>query len=158
MAPTKTNSMRRLEAEGVLYEPYYFAPSIHSAQGVAEALGFPVHVVYKSLVVMPPDERPVLVLVAGDRELDLSLLARELGVKKVRMATQKEAEKHTRLQVGGISPLALLDRGFSVYIDLPAVELDELLLSAGRRGINLRLRVEDLVRITGAEWVEATTG
>lgn len=155
MSPRKTNSMRRLEAMGIAYEAYTFDQSIHSAEGVAEAVGLPVEVVYKTLVVMTAEERPLLVLIAGDRELDLGRLAQALDQKKVRMATQKEAERYTRLKVGGISPLALLDRGLDVYIDRPALALEQILLSAGRRGINLRLRVEDLIQITGAEVVDA---
>lgn len=152
----KTNAMRLLEARGIRYEAYYFSPEIHSAEGVARVLGFPARQVYKTLVVAQPEGRPLLVLVPGDRELDLTRLARALGVKKLRMATHREAEAWTGLQVGGISALALLDRGFRVYIDRSALEETEVLVSAGRRGINLRLRVPDLIALTGAQVVEAT--
>jgi Cys-tRNA(Pro)/Cys-tRNA(Cys) deacylase len=157
MPPKKTNAMRLLDKRGIAYETYTFSPSIHSAQGVAEAVGLPVRMVYKTLVVMSPEDQPFLVIIPGDRELDLSHLARVLGVKKVRMATQKEAERKTRLKVGGISPLALLDRGFPTYIDAAAQELEEILVSAGRRGVNVRLRVDDLVAVTEAEVIEASS-
>lgn len=156
MPADKTNAMRLLEARGIPYQTYTFSPAIHSAQGVAEALGLPPHIVYKTLVVMPPQGRPLLVIVPGDRELDLDRLARSLGVKRLRMATQKEAEQSTGLQVGGISALALVDRRWRVYLDRRALELEEVLVSAGRRGVNLRLRVADLIAITGAQVVEAT--
>ena len=158
MSAAKTNTMRLLEAHGIPYEAYTFSPTIHSAQGVAEVLGIPVHVVYKTLVVVPPEGRPLLVLAPGNRKLDLRLLARALGQKKVRMATHEEAEKITGLQVGGISALALPDRGLPVYIDRTALEVEEVLVSAGRRGINLLLRVRDLIAVTGAQPIEATTG
>jgi Cys-tRNA(Pro)/Cys-tRNA(Cys) deacylase len=58
--------------------------------------------------------------------------------------------------VGGISALALLNRGFAVYIDEPAIVLDFILVSAGQRGVNLRLDVDDLVRVTGAEYIDAS--
>jgi len=74
-----------------------------------------------------------------------------------RMATQKEAEAWTGLKVGGISALALSHRGFPVYIDRPAATLDEIVVSAGQRGVDVRLTVPDLVRGTGATFVEATT-
>ena len=153
----KNNAMRLLEKRGIPYQAYTFSPEIHSAQGVAEVLGVPAAEVYKTLVVMPPDGRPLLVLVSGGCELDLHCLAHSLGLKKLRMATQKEAETFTGLQVGGISPLALLDRGFRVYLDRSAMELEELLLSAGQRGKNLRLRVVDLIAVTAAQVVEATS-
>jgi Cys-tRNA(Pro)/Cys-tRNA(Cys) deacylase len=155
--PTKTNAMRLLDKQGIPYETYTFPRDVHSAQGVADTVGLPVRMVYKTLVVMPPEGRPVLVIIPGDRELDLNRLARVLGVKKVRMATQKEAEQKTRLRVGGISPLALLERGFRIYIDAAAQELEEILVSAGRRGINVRLRVADLIAVTGAEAIEVSS-
>ena len=152
----KTNAMRMLEARKIPFETYTFDPDIHSAEGVAEALGLPAHQVYKTLVVVPQQGKPLLVLVSGDRELDLKLLARAVGEKKLSMASYKEAESLTGLQVGGISALALINRGFDVYIDRPATELSHILVSAGCRGINLKLSVKDLIRITRARVIEAT--
>ncbi len=152
----KTNTMRMLEARKIPFETYTFDPDIHSADGVAEALGLPAHQVYKTLVVVRQQGKPLLVLVAGDRELDLKRLARAIGEKKLRMASYKEAESLTGLQVGGISALALTNRSFDVYIDRAATELSHVLVSAGRRGINLKLSVKDLMRITKAKVVEAT--
>jgi Cys-tRNA(Pro)/Cys-tRNA(Cys) deacylase len=152
----KTNAMRMLEAQKIPFEIYTFDPDIHSAEGVAEALGLPTHQAYKTLVVVRPQGKPLLVLVAGDRELDLKRLARTVGEKKLRMASYKEAESLTGLQVGGISALALVNRGFEVYIDRAATELSHVLVSAGCRGVDLMLRVEDLIRITRARVIEAT--
>ena len=155
MAIEKNNAMRLLERRGIPYQAYAFSPDIHSAQGVAEVIGVPASMVYKTLVVMPPEGRPILVLIPGDCELDLHRLARSLDMKKMRMATQKEAEKSTGLQVGGISPLALLDRGLRIYVDRSVLELEEILLSAGQRGKNLRMRVADLIAVTAAQVVDA---
>lgn len=153
----KTNAMRLLDARHVAYETFTFPPEIHSADGVAAILGLPASEVYKTLVVLREKGRPLLVMVAGDRELDLRSLARSVDERSLHIAPQREAERLTGLQVGGISALALLDRHFDVYIDRPALELEHVLVSAGRRGINLRLPVADLVRLTGARVVEATT-
>jgi Cys-tRNA(Pro)/Cys-tRNA(Cys) deacylase len=152
----KTNAMRMLESHKIPFETYTFDPDIHSADGVAEALGLPAHQAYKTLVVVRQQDKPLLVLVAGDRELDLKRLARAVGEKKLHMASYKEAESLTGLQVGGISALALINRGFEVYIDQAATELSHILVSAGCRGIDLMLSVEDLMRITKAKVIEAT--
>lgn len=151
----KTNAMRALEARKVSYETYTFPPEIHSAIGVAEALGVPASQVYKTLVVMRKNGEPLLVLAPGDRELDLKRLAKAVGEKKLRMATHKEAESLTGLHVGAISALALLNRGFEVYIDRAATKLERVLVSAGRQGINLGIGVGDLIRVTKAKVVEA---
>lgn len=151
----KTNAMRVLDAKGVSYQVFVFSPEIHSAEGVAEVLGLSPQEVYKTLVILRERGRPLLVMMAGNRQADLRRLARGVGEKTLRMAHQREAEQITGLQVGGISALALLGRGFDVYIDRPALDLDTLLVSAGRRGVNVRLAVKDLLAVTGARPVEA---
>ena len=153
----KTNSMRLLDASKILYEVYTFSTDIHSASGVAMAIGQPLDHVYKTLVIIRPNNKPLLVIVPGHRKVSLKHLAQVIGEKKLRMATQREAESLTGLQVGGISALALVNRGFDVFLDRSALDLDRIVVSAGRRGINLCLCVEDLVRATGAVFVETTS-
>jgi Cys-tRNA(Pro)/Cys-tRNA(Cys) deacylase len=154
----KNNAMRTLDARKIPYQVYNFPPEIHSAQGVAETFGLSAAEVYKTLVVLRADAggRPMLVMAPGDRELDLKRMAKALDEKKLRMATQKEAEKLTGLKVGGISALPLLNRNFEMYIDRRAAELSHVLVSAGERGINLRLAVADLIEVTGARLIEAS--
>jgi Cys-tRNA(Pro)/Cys-tRNA(Cys) deacylase len=72
------------------------------------------------------------------------------------MATQREAEALTGLQVGGISALALLDRGFRVYVDQVAQTITAFVVSAGQQGMNLRLCVDDFMRVTKARFIEAS--
>ncbi len=161
----KLNSMRLLDQRQISYTVHEFPDTIHSADGVADYLGRPREMVYKTLVVLPasgrPSDRthskPMLVMVAGSRELDLKKLAKAVGQKKVQMAAHKEAEQLTGLQTGGISALALLHKNFSVYLDRPALTLERILVSAGKRGVNLELPVQDLIKITGAKVIEATT-
>lgn len=153
--PPKTNVLRLLDSRKVAYQASSFSVEIHSAEGAAEAMGVPAEQVYKTLVVLRERGRPLLVMVPGGRSLDLRRLAKGLGEKKLRMATQREAESLTGLQVGGISALALLNKGFEAYIDASASRHQEVYISAGQRGLNVRLLVADLVRITGARIVEA---
>jgi Cys-tRNA(Pro)/Cys-tRNA(Cys) deacylase len=154
--PPRTNAMRLLDAQHVDYQVLTFSPDIHSATGVAETLGLDPASVYKTLVVQRAPGKPLLVMIAGHREVDLKALAAAVGEKKLSMATHREAEELTGLQVGGISALMLLNQGFEVCIDRAAQVLDEVVVSAGQRGVNLRLRVADLVQVTGARWVDAT--
>ncbi len=153
----KTNAMRVLDQRKVAYVVHEYSPEIHSAVEAAQAMGQPVERVYKTLVVMreAPRAKPLLVMVPGDRELDLRALARSTGDKKLRMATQKEAELLTGLLVGGIGALALLNRGFEIWIDGAAKEHERICVNAGQRGLNLELRVDDLVRTTNAKWVDS---
>jgi Cys-tRNA(Pro)/Cys-tRNA(Cys) deacylase len=78
--------------------------------------------------------------------------------KKLRMATQREAESLTGLLVGGISPLALLQKGFRIFIDRSALDFDRIYLSGGERGVNLHVAVPDVLRVTGATAVTTHRG
>ncbi len=153
----RTNSMRLLEARGMSYQTFTFPPKHHSALEVAHLAGVPPDLVYKTLVVLRKQGKPCLVMVPGDRELDLKLLAAAIDEKKVKMASQRQAERLTGLQVGGISALALLQKGFDIYIDRTALDQDQIYVSAGRRGVNLRLTVRDLIQVTQAQTVEASS-
>ena len=152
----KLNSMRILEQRKLDFMVREFPDTIHSADGVADHFGLPPEMVYKTLVVLPASGRPMLVMIAGNRELNLKKLAKAVGQKKVQMAAHKEAERLTGLQTGGISALALLHKNFPVYIDRPALELERILVSAGKRGVNLELPVHALIQVTKAKVIEAT--
>ena len=152
----RTNTMRFLDAHQVSYEVNAFSPDIHSARDAAAAMGRDPSTVYKTLVVERSRGKPLLVMLAGDKEADLGVLAASVGEKKLRLALHRDAEALTGLQVGGISALALLNKGFDICIDRAAQGLDQVTISAGQRGLNLSLAVSDLVRVTGARWVETS--
>ena len=167
----KLNSMRVLDARKIPYVAIEYDASreFHSATEAAQLIGAPAESVYKTLVVLrgpstssgqaPKSGKPLLVLIASPREVDLKLLAQSLGdaKRKLRMATQREAESLTGLQVGGISALALLNRGFEIVLDEPALALDQIHISAGQRGVDLCLAVKDLIAVTNAKVVRATS-
>jgi Cys-tRNA(Pro)/Cys-tRNA(Cys) deacylase len=154
----KTNAVRLLDARGVAYQALSYDPAIHSADEVARVLAVPAEQVYKTLVVLrdPPAGRPFLIMVAANREMNPRLLARSLGEKAVKMAPYREAERLTGLQVGGIGALALVGKNFEPCLDRPALTREWLLVNGGRRGLNLRLAVADLIQLTSARIVEAT--
>jgi Cys-tRNA(Pro)/Cys-tRNA(Cys) deacylase len=154
-SPKKSNVIRFLEARRIPYQALTYSVAMRSAAEVARVLGVPAHEVYKTLVVSPPRGRPLLVAIPGPCVLDLKRLAQAIGPKKLRMATQQEAEQLTGLQVGGISALALLERGFQVYLDQSAQALTALLISAGQRGMTLRQCVDDFLSLSKARFVDA---
>jgi Cys-tRNA(Pro)/Cys-tRNA(Cys) deacylase len=153
----KTNAIRLLDAKRISYDVLTYDAEIHSAVGVAEVLSVPAEQVYKTLVVLneEPGSRPLLVMIAGPDELDHRLLARSIGAKATRMAPQREAERLTGLLVGGIGALALVSRPFVPCIERAALSYEWVLVNGGRRGLNLRVGVQDLIDLTGARVVDA---
>ncbi|MEO8538586.1 MAG: aminoacyl-tRNA deacylase [bacterium] len=158
MPAQKPMAIRMLEQRKITHEVFEFDDAIRSAQEVARVTGMPPEQVLKTLVVEqePPKGRPYLVMMPSSVEIDLKVLARSLGVKKLAMASHRDAERHTGLQVGGISALALLGKGFAVLIEETATLFDEVLVSAGQRGYDVRISVSDLIGLTGAQPIRAT--
>lgn len=154
----KTIAMRLLEGKGVPYEAVTYPSDERDATVVAQHLGVPASQVYKTLVVVRQRGKPFLSVIPADRQLDLKKMARNVNEKKLKMATHEEAEKLTRLQVGGISPLALINRGFEIIVDESARQLAEIYVSAGEKGINLKVPVAGLMEVTGARFVDVAEG
>jgi Cys-tRNA(Pro)/Cys-tRNA(Cys) deacylase len=116
-------------------------------------LSVPPEQVFKTIVVVREQPgKAILALVPGDRALDLKALAAALGEKKVHLPTQREAEQLTGLQAGGISPLALINKGFQVIIDQSAQNFPEIHVSGGQRGLNIRLPVDNLASLVRARF------
>ena len=151
MATAKTLAMKLLEGKKVTYRAYSYPSNLRDAEEVARAVGFPAAQVFKTLVVPRLDRgKPLLALIPADARLDLKKLAKATGEKKLKMATHDQAEQLTGLQVGGISPLALVNRGFDVYLDTSGVDLSRIVVSAGERGQQIELDPADLIQLTRA--------
>ena len=157
--PIRNNVTRLLESRKVEYTPTeYDASTFHSADEVAALIGVPAAHVYKTIVVLREEKnrKPLLVMAAGAREIDPRKLAASLGEKKLKVAKHDEAEALTGLQVGSISALALLSKPFDVCIDRPMLDLTHVHISGGQRGLDIKIGVQDLIKLTRAKVVEAT--
>ena len=135
---------------------YDYDAGIESAVQVAEAIGLPAAQVFKTLVALPdqPTRKPMLIIIPGPDTLDLKALAKATNLKKAKMASHAEAESLTGLHTGGISPLALINKGFDVYLSDQAQAFDTIAVSAGQRGANVQLNVKDLVKLTNARLIK----
>lgn len=146
------NITRYLDAHKVAYTAFETPAEKLGAEGTAAILGVPIDLIYKTIVVKRERGKPILAVVPGADELDLKALAAALGEKKVHLPTEKEAEALTGLQAGGISPLALINKGFQVVIDSSAQNHAEIHISGGQRGLNIRLAPADLAHLTRARF------
>jgi Cys-tRNA(Pro)/Cys-tRNA(Cys) deacylase len=149
--PTVNNVTRFLDSRKVSYTAFATPVEKLGALETAEFLNVPPEMVFKTIVVTRDKPRkPVLAVIPGTGVVDLKLLAAFLGEKKVSLPTEREAEELTGLQAGGISPLALINKGFQVVVDDSAQNYSEIHISGGQRGLNIRLSVSALVKLTNA--------
>ena len=146
------NITRLLDNRNIPYQAYELPKEKLGAEEVSHLLDAPLEIVFKSIVITRRGPgKPILAVVPGNKEVDLKALARAVGEKKVSPATQREAEELTRLQAGGISPLALINRGFEILIDRSALDHPVIHISGGERGLNILLAAEDLIQLTGGK-------
>lgn len=162
MALNKTLAMRLLEGKKISYEAVTYDASDRDAEKIALQLEVPPEQVFKTLVVAAPVDgrspnKPLLVIIPANRQLDLKKLAKLIKVKKLKMATHQQAETMTGLQVGGISPLALINKGFTIYLDELAMEQAQIFVSAGERGTQIKLAPADLRKIIGARLADVSS-
>ena len=149
--PIVNNVTRLLDSRKISYTAYELSTEKRGALDTARLLNADPASIFKTIVVLrEKPKKPLLVLVSGDSVVDLKVLASALGEKKVHLPTEKEAEQVTGLQAGGISPLALLNKGFQVVLDSSAQRFEQIHISGGQRGLNIKLPVADLVSLTNA--------
>jgi Cys-tRNA(Pro)/Cys-tRNA(Cys) deacylase len=155
--PIINNVTRLLDSRKVSYTAYELPAEKLGAAETARLLNIDPALVFKTIVVTrdkptlsPKGKKPLLVVIPGPFQVDLKLLAAVVGEKKVYLPTEREAEQLTGLQAGGISPLALINKGFQVMIDSSVQNYPEIHISGGQRGLNIKLPVADLIRLTGA--------
>jgi len=154
MTPTN-NVTRMLDARGIQHTAHQLPEEKIGALEAARILGVPAEAVFKTIVVTREKPRPpLLVLVPGTASVDLKKVATAVGDKKVHLPSEREAEALTGLQAGGISPLALINKGFKVLIDASAQAQGFIYVSGGQRGLDIRLGVEDLVQLTKARMAD----
>ncbi len=147
----KTNAARLLDAQKVPYEliPYQVDENDLGAQHIAEQLGEDIQQVFKTLVLKGDKTGHFVCVVPGAEEVDLKLAAKVSGNKKCDLIPMKELLPLTGYVRGGCSPIGM-KKAFPTYIHTTAQSYDNVYVSAGLRGLQLKIAPQDLVRMSHA--------
>lgn len=153
----KTNVARLLDRAGIPYEliPYRVDESDLAAAHVAAELGEDIARVFKTLVLTSGPRQYLVCVIPGDMEVDLKKAARAAGAKKVEMIPMKELLPLTGYIRGGCSPIGM-KKPFDTFIHNTATDFDAIFVSAGRRGLQLRIDPRQLIAFTGATVADLT--
>jgi Cys-tRNA(Pro)/Cys-tRNA(Cys) deacylase len=153
MASQKTNAMRQLDALGIAYEvrSYEVDPDDLSAENVAAKIGLPAKQTFKMLVARGDRNGVCLAVIPGSAALDLKLLARVTGDRKVDTVPLKEVQPLTGYIRGGVTALAC-KREYPVWVDEFAQLYDVISVSAGVRGEQILLAPNDYARAVNAQF------
>ncbi|CDA22122.1 MAG TPA: Cys-tRNA(Pro) deacylase [Porphyromonadaceae bacterium] len=151
MKITKTNAARLLDKAGISYEliPYEVDPENLAATHVAEQLGEDIERVFKTLVLRGDRNGIFVCVVPGDMEVDLKAAAKISGNKSAEMIAMKELLPTTGYIRGGCSPIGM-KKHFPTYIHATAVDFDFIYVSAGVRGIQVKIAPQSLISFIGA--------
>ena len=148
----KTNAARLLDKAGIPYEliPYTVDESNLAAEHVAEELGENIEQVFKTLVLRGDRNGLFVCVIPGNFEVDLKVAARISGNKNCDLIPMKELLPLTGYIRGGCSPIGM-KKPYPTFIHESALLYDHIYISAGLRGLQLRISPQDLLDFTGAE-------
>ncbi len=148
----KTNAVRLLDQAKVAYAliPYEVDESDLSAPHVADSLGEDIAQVFKTLVLQGDRTGYFVCVIPGDATVDLKLAAKVSGNKKCEMIPMKQLLPLTGYIRGGCSPVGM-KKHFPTYIHATCSDYPYIFVSAGVRGLQVKLAPEDLVRISQAQ-------
>lgn len=147
----KTNAARLLDKAGIAYEliPYSVDENNLAADHVAEALGEDIRQVFKTIVLHGEKVGHFVCVVPGDAEIDLKKAASAAGSKKAELIPMKELLPLTGYIRGGCSPVGM-KKPFPTFFHSTATDFDSIYVSAGQRGLQFKIKPQDLIDFVGA--------
>ena len=147
----KTNAMRILDKAGVpyTYEEYEYDENDLDGHHVAEYLGIPYEEVFKTLTTVSDKGEYLVFCISVDDEIDLKKAAVLAGVKRVDLIHVKDLLNVTGYIRGGCSPIGM-KKQYRTFIDEMAELIDNICVSAGQRGVQLKMKPSDLISFTNA--------
>lgn len=154
----KTNAIRLLEQQKIQFEVIEYETGDGQVDGisVAEKIGHPVARVFKTLVAKASAQKLFVFVIPVADELDLKAAAKVVGEKKIDMLPVKELLGYTGYVRGGCSPVGM-KKLYQTVIDSSAREQGNIIVSAGKIGMQIHLQLDDLVAVTKANIASITT-
>lgn len=150
----KTNAMRILDQAKIPYDVLEYSIKDGEIDGisVANKLGKPVETVFKTLV-LTSGKAYYVVMIPVDKHLSLKAVAKHLGEKKVEMIPVKDIMKLTGYVRGGCSPLGM-KKTYKTVIDDSVIMLEEIVFSAGKKGLQVVMKPQQLIDVLGMDIVK----
>lgn len=151
----KTNVMRILDKANIPYQGFEYSSELTEGVLIAEALGEEKEAVFKTLVTESANGEHFVFVIPVAETLDLKAAARAVGVKSVAMLKQKNLLPLTGYIHGGCSPIGM-KKPFKTVIDITATQREEIYVSAGKVGRQIKVNPLKLCEFIGAEFCAIT--
>lgn len=153
MSKIKTNVMRILDSNNINYNVFTYDNKDGKIDGisVAEKIGKPVEVVYKTLVTQGASKEIFVFVIPVNEEIDFKKAARVANEKNIDMINVKDINKFTGYIRGGCSPVGM-KKNYRTFINKTAETLDEIVVSGGKIGVQIQLNPQNLINIVGGSY------
>ncbi|MCI9035768.1 MAG: Cys-tRNA(Pro) deacylase [Lachnospiraceae bacterium] len=152
----KTNAMRILETQKIPYITHtYECDEFIDAIQIADMLGLAHEIVYKTLVTQGNSKNYYVFVIPIAEELDMKKAAKSVGEKSVAMLHVKDINAVTGYVRGGCTAVGM-KRQYTTRIAQTAQNLDKIIVSGGKIGIQLEISPEGLCKASGAEYADIT--
>jgi Cys-tRNA(Pro)/Cys-tRNA(Cys) deacylase len=153
----KTNALRIVASAGVAHGILTYSTEDGALDGVsvAEKIGLPVEKVFKTLVTRGNDKQVYVFVVPVAETLDLKAAAQHVGAKRIEMIHVSEITPLTGYVKGGCSPVGM-KKNYPTYIDSACLALDNMVVSAGKIGMQLVIAPSALIEMINAVVADLT--
>ncbi|MDD8048300.1 MAG: Cys-tRNA(Pro) deacylase [Thomasclavelia sp.] len=148
----KTNALRILDKNNIAYEikDYEYDEEHLSGEHIINQVGLPSEMIFKTLVLVDNNKNHLVCCIPVLKEIDLKALAKFVGVKSVSMIHVKELLNLTGYIRGGCSPVGM-KKDFLTIMDESIMSQDKIAFSAGKRGHQMIVGRDDILKITNAK-------
>ena len=149
------NQLIRLGVHHKLHEYIHDAKAASYGTEAAEKLAVNAQQVFKTLVVDTGSKRLAVAVLPVDQQLNLKLMAKAIGAKRVVMADPDAVSRSSGYVLGGVSPIGQ-KRALTTVIDVSAQRFERIYVSGGRRGLEIELAAKDLASVTEGQFAAIT--
>jgi Cys-tRNA(Pro) deacylase len=147
---SETPATAWLRRRGVSFVEHLYEYVEHGGTAVSsQSLGVAEHRIVKTLVMQDEHDKPLIVLMHGDRKVSTRNLARQIDRKRIEPCTPDVAQRHTGYQVGGTSPFGLR-KPMPIFVERTVLDLDRMFVNGGRRGYLVEISPSVLANELGA--------
>ena len=153
----KTNALRQLDKNKIPYTVHTYEWSEDKSGGLGVAEHFPelAERIFKTIVLKGKSKALYVCVIHGDAHLDLKKVAKACGEKNIELLPLSELEKETGYVRGGCSPVGM-KKLFRTFFDKEVEKFDKIMVSAGRRGLQMEVETEKLVEVVKGNVVDLT--
>ena len=151
----KTNALRQLDKQKISYiiHTYEWSEDKSGGLGVAEKFPELAERVFKTIVLKGKSKNLYVCIIHGEAHLDLKKVAKACGEKNIDLLPLSDLEKETGYIRGGCSPVGM-KKLFGTFFDKEVEKFEKIMVSAGRRGLQMEVETKKLVGIVNGTVVD----